>query len=92
MTFDELADTYLEKYAKRSKSSWNNDESLLRDAHAAWGKRPAASIVRQDVARLLLSVADRAPVSANSLRSVLVKLFNWAIDNALLDNSPATRH
>ena len=55
-----------------------------------WGKRLAASIVRQDVARLLLSVADRAPVTANRLRSVLVKLFNWAVDNALLDNSPAT--
>ena len=70
MTFGELANTYLEKYAKRSKSSWRNDENLLRDAHAVWGKRLAASIVRQDVARLLLSVADRAPVTANRLRSV----------------------
>ena len=84
----ELADVYLEKYAKRAKSSWRNDEGLLRHARAVWAERPAASIVRQDVARLLLSVADRAPVSANRLRSVLAKLFSWATDNALLSESP----
>jgi integrase len=88
MSFDELADIYLEKYAKRSKASWKYDEGLLRDARADWGQRPATSIVRQDVARLLLNVADRAPVVANRLRSVLGKLFSWSVDNALLDNNP----
>ena len=69
MSFNELVDTYLAKYAKRSKSSWKNDEGLLRKAREVWGKLPAASITRQDVAKLLLDVADRAPVSANRLRS-----------------------
>ena len=27
-------------------------------------------------------------MTANRLRSVLVKMFGWAVDNALLDNNP----
>ena len=88
MSFNELVDTYLEKYAKRSKSSWKNDAGLLRKAREAWGKLPATSITRQDAARLLLDVADQAPVSANRLRSTLVQMFNWGVAHALLDSSP----
>ena len=45
MTFDALADLYLERYAKRQKASWKNDEGYLRaNARPAWGKRNAASI------------------------------------------------
>ena len=88
MAFGELANLYLEKYARRQKSSWKNDEGLLHNARAVWSKRPAASITRQDAARLLLEVSDRAPVTANRLRSVLRKMFDWAVDNALLDGNP----
>jgi len=89
LTFDALADLYIERYAKRQKASWKNDESYLR-AHArpAWSKRDAASITSQDAARLLFDVVAAAPVSANRLRSVLVKLFGWACDSALLTNNP----
>jgi integrase len=48
----------------------------------------AASITSQDVARLLFEVVEAAPVSANRLRSVLVKLFGWAADSALLASNP----
>ena len=89
LTFDALADLYIERYAKRQKASWKNDEGYLRaKARPAWGKRVAASISSQDVARLLFEVVEAAPVSANRLRSVLVKLFGWAADSALLPANP----
>jgi integrase len=88
-TFNELADIYIERYAKRQKASWRHDQQLL-SAHArpTFGKRDASSITRQEIARRLFEVADTAPVSANRLRSVLLKMFSWANDNALLDNNP----
>jgi Arm DNA-binding domain len=89
LTFDALADLYLERYAKRQKTSWKNDEGYLRaKARPAWANREAASISSQDVARLLFDVVDVAPVSANRLRSVLVKVFGWACDSALLAANP----
>ena len=89
LTFDALADLYIERYAKRQKASWKNDEGYLRaNARPAWGQRNAASITSQDAARLLFDVVDVAPVSANRLRSVLVKLFGWACESALLSGNP----
>jgi hypothetical protein len=89
LTFDALADLYIERYAKRQKASWKNDESYLRaNARPAWGKREAESITGQDAARLLFDVVAVAPISANRLRSVLVKLFGWASDSALLAGNP----
>ena len=89
LTFDALADLYIERYAKRQKASWKNDAGYLRaNARPAWGKRNAASITSQDAARLLFDVVAVAPVSANRLRSVLVKLFGWACDSALLAANP----
>jgi integrase len=89
LTFDELADFYIERYAKRQKASWKNDEGYLRaNARPIWGKRKAASITSQDAARLLFDVVARSPISANRLRSVLVKLFGWACESALLAENP----
>ena len=89
LTFDALADLYIERYAKRQKASWKNDDGYLRaNARPAWGKRTAASITSQDAARLLFEVVAVAPISANRLRSVLVKLFGWACESALLTVNP----
>ena len=89
LTFDALADLYIERYAKRQKASWKNDEGYLRaNARPAWGKLNAASITSQDAARLLFEVVAVAPISANRLRSVLVKLFGWACESALLSVNP----
>ena len=89
LTFDALADLYIERYAKRQKASWKNDQNYLRaNARPAWGKRNAASITSQDAARLLFDLVAVAPISANRLRSVLVKLFGWACEGALLSSNP----
>ena len=89
LTFGALADLYIERYAKRQKASWKNDEGYLRaNARPVWAERDAASITKQDAARLLFDVVARSPVSANRLRSVLVKLFGWACESALLTENP----
>ena len=80
MSFEALADRYLDEYAKPNKASWKNDEGYLKRARAAWTGRTAESITRADVVALLETIRATAPVSANRTRSVLVTLFGWALE------------
>ena len=88
LTFDSLCDLYIERYAKQQKASWRGDAGFLRQVRAVWGRRDAASITRQDAARLVFDIAARTPVTANRTRSVLLKMYTWAVDAALLDVNP----
>jgi integrase len=89
LTFDRLSDLYLSNYAKKRKTSWANDDGYLkRDVRPAWGSKLAETVTKADVAALLLRISERAPVTANRVRSVLVTLFQWAVDEGLLTASP----
>jgi hypothetical protein len=92
LTFDSLADDYLERYAKQHKRSWANDALYLR-AHVrlVWGSRPANRITRAEAAALLDNIAKSAPASANRTQSILSRLFNWAIESGLLELNPLAR-
>ena len=90
MTFRQLADLYIEKYARRNKSTWAEDErSIKKDVLPAWGELPARSIRKADVRNLIAAVADRAPVGANRLLTRLGTLFRWAVEMDYLEASPA---
>jgi integrase len=92
LTFDALADAYIERYAKPHKSSWKNDELYLRvHVRPAWGERKAKSIVRADAGALLDQIAKTAPTSANRTQSILSKVFVWAIEWGLLEVNPVAR-
>ncbi|MET4235566.1 integrase [Bradyrhizobium sp. LA6.10] len=78
LTFDELAQLYLDQYAKVRKSSWKNDEGYLKKPRAKWKRRIAAEITDDDVAELLEEIGTTAPVGANRTQSVLHTLFSWA--------------
>ncbi|MBR0993955.1 integrase arm-type DNA-binding domain-containing protein [Bradyrhizobium japonicum] len=78
LSFDQLADQYIEEYAKPNKDSWKNDQHYLKRARAAWGRLPAAAVTDDMAAELLDEIAEDAPVSANRTQSVLHKLFSWA--------------
>jgi integrase len=78
LTFDQVANEYLEKYAKPHKLSWRNDESYLRRARSRWRKMTIGAITDDHVAALLDDIAAEAPVSANRTQSILHRLFGWA--------------
>lgn len=89
LTFNALANEYLERYARRHKASWKQD-ALLLAAHVRphWGSRPARETTRADAAALLDDIAARAPTSANRVQSILSKLYNWAIESGFADANP----
>jgi integrase len=91
LTFNEIADLYIERYAKQRKASWANDAGYLRrHCRPEWGNYPAHSITKQDAARLVGDIKQRTPIGANRTRSVLAKVFAWAIDEGYFAANPMT--
>jgi integrase len=91
LSFGDLAERYIEKYAKVHKRSWRNDRLYL-NAHVLpkWRRLAAKSITRRDVIDLLDGIVDRgSPVSANRTHSIISRLFSWALESELLDANPA---
>jgi integrase len=91
LTFERLAERYLAEYAKPRKASWRNDEIYLKRPRERWGDRDARAISRQDAIALLDDIKRTAPVSANRTQSILVTLFNWAVEDELVEANPLAR-
>lgn len=89
-TVSDLVEDFIERYAKRFKRSWAKDEQMLnREVVPAWGSRKAADIMKRDVIKLLEQIVDRgAPIMANNTFAVIRKMFNWAIEQDMLQHTP----
>src|SRR5262245_42399037 len=92
-TFEELAQEYLERHAKREKRSWRKDLHILeKDLLPRFGKRKAKDITRRDIIAMLDDIVERgAPIQANRTLEVVRKLFNWAIGRDILQINPCHR-
>ncbi|WP_324133669.1 site-specific integrase [Bosea sp. (in: a-proteobacteria)] len=88
LRFDALAQAYIDGYAKLNKASWRNDEILLKRPRAAWKNKRPEELRRVDISAHLLEIAATAPTSANRTKTVLVKLFNWAVDAGHVQANP----
>jgi integrase len=89
-TVAELAEAYLEKWARPRKRSAAEDERILRkDVIPAWGRRKAKDIARRDVIALLDAIVDRgSPIAANRTLAVIRRMFGWALSRDLVPASP----
>jgi integrase len=92
-TFGELAAEYVERHAKRRKKSWKADDRMLRtEVLPHWRHRLARDISRRDVRTLVENIAERgAPILANRVVSLLSRVFKFALDEELIEASPAVR-
>ena len=89
-TVNDLAEEYLEKWARPRKRSAAEDERILnKDVLPAWGKRKARDIRRRDVILLLDGIVERgAPIAANRTLGIIRRMFNFAVARDLLDATP----
>ncbi len=89
-TVADLAEEYLEKWARPRKRSAAEDERILRkDVLPHWEKRKARDIRRRDVIELLDRIVERgSPIAANRTLAVVRKMFNFAISRDILDSTP----
>ena len=89
-TFSQLAESYIEQYAKPNKKSWKLDEkALYRDAVPRLGTFRAKDITRRDIRDMLQDIVARAaPIQANRTFEIVRRLFNWAIGEDYLTTNP----
>jgi len=88
-TFGELADLYIDKHAKPNKRTWEEDQKMLdHDLLPVWKNLKATEVGRPEIASVLDTVADRAPVRANRVRALVSKILNFGIGRGVLENNP----
>ena len=92
MTFDELADRYLDHYKDRKKS-WKDDNQRLRDhLRPVIGKRKLSEITLMQLQRLQTKINTKcSPATTNRCTALVKHIFNTAIKWGYLSSSPA-RH
>ena len=86
----DLADLYMEKWAKPRKKSWRKDEAMLaKHVLPAMGDRRVGDIRRRDIVDLLDGVvAAGAPIQANRVLALVRKMFNFALTRDLVEFNP----
>jgi len=89
-TVSELITEYIDKHAKPNKRGWKEDKRILdHDALSVWGKRKAADITKRDVVLLLERIVERgSPGSANNNFKIIRKMFTFAVERDILQQSP----
>jgi integrase len=88
-TFKAMAEEYIERWAKAKKKSWQEDQRIInRDLLPYFGMTRAKEIARMDITALLERKAATSPVQANRTRSLLNKMFRWAIPKGYAENNP----
>jgi len=86
-TFAELAQNYLEQYAKRHNKSWKQADKLVRRyLLPGWGKLEAKAINRSDVRLAIGRIA--APVLANQVLAAASAIFSWAVKQEVIAVNP----
>jgi integrase len=92
-TIEDLANAYLEQYAKKNKRSWKKDVRYLNnEVLPVIGRKRVTDTTRQDIRDVLQPIIDRdAPVHAARTLEVVRKMFNWAIaeKDMAIDNPAA---
>lgn len=88
-TFGELADAYIERWAKPRKKSWKEDQRIIK-ANLLPRFKPtrAKDVTRADVRLLLEEIAESGPVMANRVLACLRKIYNWGISQDLVLSNP----
>jgi integrase len=85
-TFAQLARVYIEEYAKLNKRSWEEDERIIdKLLKPEFGTLNVKEITRSHVRGFLRGMASKTQVQANRAHACLRKIFNWAIQEEIVD-------
>jgi integrase len=86
-TFAELAERYIEQYAKKKNRSWRQADALVRrHLLSRWGKLEAKTITRSDVRAAMGRIT--APVVANQVLAAASAIFTWGVNQEIVAVNP----
>ena len=87
-TFADLLEEFWDLELQFAPTGKARKRLVEKDVLKSWGKRKVETITRRDAVLLLDGVRKRAPVGANRLQGVLVRMFNFASERGMIDFSP----
>jgi integrase len=91
-TMADLINELWETELQEKKSGVETLRLLQKDVIPSWGKRKVADIKRRDIVLLLDGIVKRgAPITRNRVHSALTRLFNFAAERGVIEDSPCTR-
>lgn len=85
-----LLDEFWEIELSKTPSGKERKRLVEKDVLSTWGKRKVSTITRRDAVLVLDKVRKRAPITANRLQGVLVRMFNFASERGIIEHSPLT--
>ena len=94
LTYEELANLYVERHLKPNLRSWRDVQSSLLKHSAVQQllSKPAAAITRRELVDVVDSIAAAGtPQAAVNILRRLKMLFNWALDRDLIPINPCER-
>ena len=75
-SFEQLANDYLERYAKQKKKTWEQDQSRInKHLLPKFGTLPALSITHNDIAKFHSKIGQTRPYEANRLIELVSVMF-----------------
>ena len=86
--FQNLLGEFWEMDLGKTPSGNERKRLVEKDALPSWAKRKVSSITRRDAVLLLDKVRKRAPITANRLQGVLIRMFNFASERGIINFSP----
>jgi|SRR5579883_59262 len=88
-TFTELADDFMDRYSKKKKKSWAEDQRIIDNyLKPKFRHAFAKDVTRAQVRQMLEEIAERAPIQANRVLAVIRKMYRWGLDQDLVQTSP----
>jgi integrase len=90
-TFRAVAEEFMTDHGNSLRTRGEIQRMIDVDLLPQWGDKPIASITRADVKALIREKARTAPISANRLISLISKMFSWALEEDIIEASPAVR-
>ncbi|MGD9975023.1 MAG: tyrosine-type recombinase/integrase [Desulfatirhabdiaceae bacterium] len=90
-TFQDILDEFWEIELHVKKSGLQTKKLLEKNALPVWNKKKVADIKRRDIVLLLDGIRARAPIVGNRVHGALSRLFNFAAERGVIDDSPCTR-
>jgi integrase len=89
-TVIQLAEEYIERWAKPTKRSWLKDQqALAKDVLPYIGRCKAKDVTRRQIIHLLDQVVERgSPIQANRTLALVRKMFNFAINRDIVEFNP----
>ena len=93
-TFEDLANSYMERHAKPKKRTWIDDEQKLRAyILPRIGALKVEDVGKRDVISIIdhIALEREAPVQADKTKALISSIFNWGRDEDLVQHNPADR-